>query len=247
VRVYSSLGEDYHAAFKEFLDHTDQKANAMAWLEREVASLPRRETFIDAGAGNGKLTTWFVPRFERVIAVEPNASLAAELRAACPSATVLPTTIGQADPPARAEFILCSHVFYYIDHGQWLPDLQRLAGWLRPGGLLALALQNRDTDCMRMVRHFTGRTIDLPDLADAFKGVAEGRYEVRVETVPARIRTDMLASAYTIAEFMMNVMPLTSPPPRADLERYVEQHFRKPGGGYEFSCDQDFLRVRQGT
>jgi hypothetical protein len=245
VNIYDSRGEDYRAAFKEFLDHTDQKAKAMAWLEHEIDSLPVRRVFIDAGAGNGKLTTWFVPRFDRVIAIEPNPSLAQELRSACPTAVVIPTMIRDADPPMRADFVLCSHVFYYIDHSEWLESLRHLTGWLETGGVLAVAMQNHTTDCMRMVRHFTGKTLDLPGLVHAFEVAAGRGYEARTDTVPAHIATDTFASAYVIAEFMMNVMPLSSPPLRAELERYVEQHFRRAEGNYRFSCDQDFLRIRR--
>ncbi|MHB1426700.1 MAG: class I SAM-dependent methyltransferase [Gemmataceae bacterium] len=245
MKVYSSNGEDYRIAFKEFLDHTDQKTNAMAWLEREVHALPSKRVFIDAGAGNGKLTAWFVPLFEQVIAIEPNRSLERELRAACPTAVVIPATIGDAEPPARADFVLCSHVFYYLDRGQWLPILERLASWLRSGGVLAVALQNHGTDCMHMLRHFTGRLFDLAALTRSFEDSASGQFEVRIETAPARIETESSASAYVIAEFMMNLLPLSSPPRRDELESYVEQHFRRPEGGYQFSCNQDFLRIRR--
>lgn len=245
MKVYDSSGEDYRIAFKEFLDHTDQKAKAMAWLEHEVNSLASKGVFIDAGAGNGKLTAWFVPRFEQVIAIEPNPSLERELRAACPTATVIAATIGAAEPPARADFVLCSHVFYYIDRGQWRQTFERLASWLRPGGVLAVALQNHGSDCMAMLRHFTGQLFDLPALARTFEAGADGQYEVRIETVPARIQTDTLASAYIIAEFMMNLLSLPSPPRRAELESYVEQHFRRPEGGYQFSGNQDFLCIRR--
>jgi SAM-dependent methyltransferase len=245
MKVYDSSGEDYRLAFQEFLDHTDQKAKAMAWLEREVEALPGKRVYIDAGAGNGKLTAWFVPRFEQVIAIEPNPALERELRIACPTAVVLAAGIGAAEPPARADFVLCSHVFYYIDRSQWRPTLERLASWLRPGGVLAVALQNHGTDCMHMLRHFTGHIFDLPALARTFEAGAGGQFEVAIETAPARISTDSLASAYVIAEFMMNLLPLPSPPRRVDLESYVEQHFRRPEGGYQFSCDQDFLRIRR--
>jgi SAM-dependent methyltransferase len=245
MKVYDPRGEEYLAAFKEFLDHTDQKTKAMAWLEREVDALPAKRVFIDAGAGNGKLTAWFVPRFGQVIAIEPNPTLAHELRAACPTATLIPTTIREADPPTQADMVLCSHVFYHIERGRWLENVKRMACWLAPGGVLAVAIQNHASDCMRMVRHFTADSPDLPALARTFAADEAGRYDVRVDTVPAQIRTDTFPSACVIAEFIMNAVPLPNPPPRAELERYVEHHFRRPEKGYQFSCDQDFLRIQR--
>jgi hypothetical protein len=207
----------------------------------------RRDVFIDAGAGNGKLTASFMTEFRRTIAIEPNLSLAAELRASCPGAEVITRTIEEAIPGAEADFVLCSHVFYYIDRSRWLDNLHHLAAWLRPGGVLTLALQNHETACMRMLRHFTGQQLDLPTLAQRFAAASGGRFDSRIDTVPAHIQTPSCESAYVIAEFMMNVLPLANPPPRADLERYIHGHFRHPEGGYRFSCHQDFLRVYRPT
>src|SRR5579871_3804920 len=154
VTAFSSDSPAYKTAFQAFLDHTDQKANAFAWLSGEIERLPRRATFIDAGAGNGQLTARLVPRFDQVIAIEPNSSLVQELRTTCPTAKVIDRTIADATPPAQADFILCSHILYYLPLEEWLPNTMRLADWLNPGGVLAIAIQNPNTDCMKMVRHF---------------------------------------------------------------------------------------------
>jgi hypothetical protein len=65
---------------------------------------------------------------------------------------------------------------------------------------------------------------------------------VGLETVPARIRTADLSTACDVAEFILNVLPMTNPPAWRELEEYVAKNFACPSG-YEFSCDQDFLRV----
>ena len=243
IKVYDSGGKDYHDAFRVFLAHTDQKANALAWLEREVAALPRREVLIDAGAGNGRLTARLRPHFRRAIAIEPNASLREEARSAVPGVELVAAPIAEAEPGAAADFVLCSHVLYYIDRARWAEHLRRMAGWLRPGGVLAVALQNPRTDCMRMLRHFTGEAFDLPALGSAFASEVGVRFAVRVETVGAHVRAASFETACVVAEFMLNLLPLPAPPPRAELERYVEGHFRAPEGGYVLSCHQDFLRV----
>src|SRR6266436_4972317 len=93
IELYSSLSGDYQRAFQVFLDHTDQKATARAWLDRLVGGLPSRRVFVDAGAGNGKVTAWFTERFGRTIAIEPNASLRHDLERACPTADLIPEQI----------------------------------------------------------------------------------------------------------------------------------------------------------
>ncbi len=100
---------------------------------------------------------------------------------------------------------------------------------------------------MRLLRHFTGNAFDLSVLAHDFAAEAGDRFEVRTETVQAHVRTATFEPAYAVAEFMLNLLPLPAPPPRADVERYVADHFRRPDGKYQFSCHQDFLRVRRAT
>jgi trans-aconitate methyltransferase len=244
VNVYDSQGNEYSRAFSVFLAHTDQKAKATAWLEQEVNGLASRDVFIDAGAGTGKLTGWLEPRFRQTIAIEPNPSLRDELQKSCPGAEVLPVPITLARPKVRAAFVLCSHVFYYIDRSHWAENLRSLASWLQPGGVLAVALQNHETDCMRMLHHFTGEQFDLAALARSFANEAHGQFDLRTDTVEAHVQTDSFESAYTISEFILNLLPLPNPPQRVELERYVKDHFHRDSG-YRFSCHQDFLRLQR--
>jgi len=243
IAVYDSQSHEYHRAFQVFLDHTDQKLKAQKWLTDLIDRLPSRRVFIDAGAGNGKVTAWFTERFGRTITIEPNASLRSELKRDCPAAEVVPERILDAKVGAAGDLILCSHVFYYIDASEWLPNLERLVSWLSSSGVLVLVVQNHGTDCMRMLEHFFGRRFLLASFARQFqKGCGES-YQVLVETVPAQIETTDFASAYTIAEFMLNLLPISDPPARGALEEYVGAHFARAKGSFRFSCDQDFVQI----
>jgi hypothetical protein len=110
--------------------------------------------------------------------------------------------------------------------------------------VLAVVLQNHRTDCMRMLGEFFGQRFNLSELGSRFQAMRGDLYTVELETVPAYVVTPDLESAYTVAEFMLNLLPMPDPPPRRDLEAYVRNHLAAPAGGYHFSCDQDFLRIR---
>src|SRR5437867_1730873 len=125
IELYSSLSGDYQRAFQVFLDHTDQKATARAWLDRLVAGLPSRRVFVDAGAGNGKVTAWFTDAFEHTIAIEPNPHLRADLAQHCPSVEVLPDTILEASPSQPGALVLRSPVPSYIDGEAWMAYVQQ--------------------------------------------------------------------------------------------------------------------------
>jgi hypothetical protein len=135
----------------------------------------------------------------------------------------------------------------YIPRENWPATATTLVSWLRPGGMLAVGLQNPHTDCMRMLDHFVGERFDVRDLT-RLPGINDAReLDVRVETVEASIMAPNLDVACAVAEFMLNLLPMSEPPPWEDLERYVERHFRLSDGGYRMSCDQDFLRVARPT
>lgn len=243
VTVFDSLGKEYEQAFATFLANTDQKDKARDWLDRGVNSLPKRRTFVDAGAGTGKVTAWYVPQFEKTVAIEPNPHLREHLAQACPTAEIVPSMIMQAQV-AEADFVLNSHVFYYIPETEWTDHLERLASFLSPTGLLVVILQNSGTDCMKMVERFHGRKFDLTALRRRFDTAHGKQFHSAVETVPCHVTTNNFADTYTIAEFMLNLLPFPTPPERAAVEEYVRQNFAA-GGGFRFSCSQDFLQIRR--
>jgi len=245
ITVYDSQSLEYHQAFQVFLDHTDQKLKAQAWLSELIDRLPSRRTFIDAGAGNGKVTAWFVERFDRTIAIEPNVSLRRDLERACPTAEIISERILNANIGAVGDLILCSHVFYYLDPSEWVRTLARLASWLAPEGVLLVVVQNHNTDCMNMLDHFLGKRFLVPSLARQFRESHRSSYDLRIDTSPAKIETPDFPSAYVIAEFMLNLLPIPSPPSRRALGDYVRAQFERPDGAFRFSCDQDFIQIRK--
>jgi trans-aconitate methyltransferase len=245
VRAYDSQSVAYHEAFQVFLDHTDQKVNARRWLDGLVKSLPQRRVLLDAGAGNGQVTGWFVQQFGRTIGIEPSPSLSAALRRTCPSAEVLAVPILEAEPAAQADLILCSHVLYYIERNQWLPNVTRMASWLAPTGTMVIILQNHETDCMHMLKAFHGRQFDLTAFAQEFGKEHGLPYQIDQQLVPASVACNDLATAYAIAEFMLNLLPMPNPPTRRALEQHITERFAAPNGGFRFSCDQDFLTIRR--
>jgi Methyltransferase domain len=244
IRVFDSQGEDYKKAFQVFLDHTDQKRNAKRWLQHMVDGLPERKVFIDAGAGNGEVTSTLAPAFHRTIAIEPNAYLLSQLRCAIPTAETINEPILAAKPAARGDLVLCSHTLYYIEAAQWLDHLERLVSWMAPTGVTIVVLQNRETGCMNMVNHFFGHRFELAQLAQAFQAKHGDRYEVKTTLDPAHVETPDAASAFVVAEFMLNLLSISKPPGKRDVQTYIEEHFKQPTGGYRFPVHQDFLQIR---
>ncbi|WP_419193022.1 class I SAM-dependent methyltransferase [Kolteria novifilia] len=238
---------EYKKAFGTFLKSTDQKKKAIAWLRGQLASMPEREVFLDVGAGSGVITGALAEMFRTTIALEPNRDLRRELERNCPNASVLRETIGGAPlGPAIADFVLCCHVFYYIDRADRLPILRRLLGWVRPGGMLVVVLQSPRSQCSNFLRSFGGSPEDVSELRDSLRREAEINFESTLTTRESHIDAASFEDACAIAQVVLSygIPDHLEMPTLDELRTLLDENFRQPGGGYRISCNQDFLCLR---
>jgi len=91
---------------------------------------------LDLGAGTGKLTRALVPRFARVIAVEPDAAMLDVLREVVPKADARLGS-GEAIPVDNAEVdaVFSAEAFHWFASGESVAEIARV---LRPRGVLVL-------------------------------------------------------------------------------------------------------------
>jgi hypothetical protein len=247
IRKFDSQGQAYKQAFQIFLDHTDQKRNARQWLQRVVAGLPNRRVFIDAGAGNGEMAKTFAASFGNTIAIEPNKYLLSQLRQALPAVEAIDRPIMEAQPTAQGDLVLCSHTLYYIPADEWLAHIERLVSWMAPKGVTILVLQYRESGCMNMLHHFFGHRFELRQTIEAFRARHGNRYEITTTLDPAHVETPDLAKTYAVAEFMLNLLEITNPPTKREVEQYLQATFALPDGRFKIPVHQDFVEIRHGT
>lgn len=99
---------------------------------------------LDVGAGTGIATRLLRARGARVVAVEPSAGMAAQLRAVSPEIPVV-KGVGDELPfhDGSADLITYAQAFHWTDPQRSIPEAFRV---LRPGGHLALWWNVKDRD-----------------------------------------------------------------------------------------------------
>lgn len=237
---YAHDQPEYARAFEIFLTHTDQKKKTIGWLTDFVSQLRSHGLFVDAGAGEGSMTAVLAKMFDRTIAIEPNSAMRAELTRRCPEAVIVESPIGEASIASPVDFVLCSHVLYYIPQNDWTETLERLTSWLGAYGAAVVLLGNPDADSIALAREFFGKNIDLAPAVQEFKA-RHNDFKIMIHTLNCEVVVDDLESACTLTRFFLSNYPdWDRPVTHRRVLEYVQSHFTDPRG-YRLSCDQDAL------
>ena len=165
-------------------------------------------TVVDLAAGTGKLTRDLIPRFGRVVAVEPLAEMRAELVRRLPGVEALGGTAEELPlGAASADAVLVAQAFHWFDGPRALGEIARA---LRPGGGLGLLwnsspwetregpwfaalddlLEESRVDLSTMRRHGTGRWIEAFAGEERFEPLASATFEN-----PQRLRREDFIAA----------------------------------------------------
>ncbi len=125
-----------HPIFARFYDRISRSMWPIEVAHRTELVAGLRGRVLEVGAGTGKLTRLLVPRFRRVIAVEPADAMRRLLVSHCPDAEALVGTaeeIPLADASVDAVFV--AEAFHKFDAERAVAEIVRV---LRPRGVLVL-------------------------------------------------------------------------------------------------------------
>lgn len=136
-------GSSFGARAAAYAEHRpDYPAPAISWALAPVhGRVPLR--VVDLGAGTGKLTGTLTRCADRVLAVEPDPAMLAELRRAVPGATVVAGCAEQIPlADGTVDAVIAGQAAHWFDLPRAVPEIARV---LAPGGVMA-GLWNTDDD-----------------------------------------------------------------------------------------------------
>jgi len=232
---------EYRRQLALFSQSSTEKGIELVRIGEIIARLDRRGSFLDIGAGGGHLTIPVSTTFDATTVVEPNAQQADYLRRRCPGFRVINDAWNNvALGSERFDFILCSHVLYYIAEGKWLDTIAKMYTHLDDRGCLAIVIQSPIGEVAEFFNYFTDYDVNILNL---WRELIEiyGDRAVSVRYFINEIFAESLADMTAIGLFLLIDRRFRE---REDeIRKYLAGRHRTPEG-YRLKQEEILLAIR---
>jgi SAM-dependent methyltransferase len=233
---------EYQHQLSLFSECSTEKGIELVKTGMVIETLPRRERFLDIGAGGGHLTIPIAQQFDRTTIVEPNSRQAELFQRRCPGFRIYNDCWMDVDlGDERFDLILCSHVLYYIPEGSWMQTVEKMYRFLSPGGCLVIVMQSPLGQVADFFNTFT--TYDVPIL-DLTRDVIAlyGDDAVLLRYFQNEIYSGSLDDVVEIGLFLLLDRKYNAR--KGEIAEYFRMH-HKVNGGYLIRQDEILLVIRK--
>jgi len=233
---------EYQRQLKLFSDCSQEKSIELVLIGEVISGLRSSERFLDIGAGTGNLTVSVSQFFAETTIVEPNERQAGVFRRRYPRFSVYDCRWEDADLGSdQFDFILCSHVLYYIPARDWLKTIEKMYSHLAVGGTIAIALQSPVGEVAEFFRDFSEHDVPVIELWRNLTLTygypsAQARYFVN-EIFAERIEDMVDLGLFLLLDRKYRER-------KEEIERYfLERH--RVDGGYRITQDEILLTIKR--
>lgn len=233
---------EYQRQLGLFVRASTEKGIELVKIGEMLAGLTRRRSFLDIGAGGGDLTLPISQSFDETTIIEPNEKQAAFFKRRCPHFTIHNDYLEKVDLASkRYDFILCSHVLYYIPEGRWLETIEKMYAYLETEGRIAIVLQSPIGEVAKFFNQFTRYDVNILELwGDLIRKYGDEAVEVKY--FMNEIWTESIEDMVTIGLFLLIDRRFRKYEER--IRRYIESH-HKVTDGYRMMQDEILLVVKK--
>jgi SAM-dependent methyltransferase len=233
---------DYQRQLDLFVRCSTEKGIELVKIGEIIAGLPHRRYFLDIGAGGGSLTIPISQSFNETTVVEPNEKQASFLKRRCPHFKIYNDFWNKVNLGSTSyDFILCSHVLYYIEDGYWLTTIEKMYAHLEDGGRIAIVLQSPIGEVANFFNQFTHYDVNILELwRDLIQQYGDDTIEVRY--FMNEIWTESLEDMVTIGLFLLIDRRFRKY--EGKIRQYFESH-HKIAEGYRMMQDEILLVIKK--
>lgn len=234
--------KEYQRQLALFVRSSTEKGIELVKLGEILSDVRGRDCFLDIGAGGGDLTIPVSQSFKQTTVVEPNEQQARFLKRRCPDFTVLNDHWERVDLEGRMfDFILCSHVLYYIKRGMWQKTIAKMHDCLAPGGSIAVVLQSPIGQVADFFNHFATYEVDVMGLwRDLIQRYGDASVDIRYFI--NEIWTEDLEDMADIGLFLLLDPKFRKR--RAEIRDYFAAR-HKVDHGYRIDQDEILLAIKK--
>jgi len=233
---------EYQRQLDIFVRSSTEKGIELVKIGEVIADLAHRRNLLDIGAGGGDLTIPIAQSFKETTIVEPNEKQAAFLRRRCPAFNIYNDLWEKIDLGSkRYDFILCSHVLYYIEEGRWLTAIEKMYSHLEDGGKIAIVLQSPIGEVADFFNHFAKYDVDILGLwRDLIRKYGDNAIEAKYFI--NEIWTENIEDMITVGLFLLIDSRFVKY--KMEIRRYIETH-HKVGENYRMKQDEILLVIKK--
>lgn len=176
------MGEHYGADYDRSVAAAGDSPERWRGRVRTIAQYKRSGALLDLGCSSGGFLQAMAGPSWKLHGIEMSESVARKAEAASGAQVFVGDILDAPWAPASFDVITCFHVFEHLYEPQAV--LQKVAEWLRPGGIFYLMVPNIDSAGARIFRSYW-YALELPRHLFHFSPVSLGNlaYAVGLETV----------------------------------------------------------------
>jgi ubiquinone/menaquinone biosynthesis C-methylase UbiE len=233
---------EYQKQLNLFVQSSTEKGIELVKIGEIIAGLTKRRFFLDIGAGGGDLTIPVSNSFEETTVIEPNDKQASYLKRRSPHFRIYNDFWENVDLGSKKyDFILCSHVLYYIEEGNWLPTIKKMYAHLENKGRIAIVLQSPIGEVADFFNQFTHYDVNILELwRDLINHYGDEAIEVRYFI--NEIWTESLEDMANIGLFLLIDRRFREYV--EEIRQYFESH-HKTTNGYRIKQDEILLIIKK--
>ncbi|MGE6763385.1 class I SAM-dependent methyltransferase [Corallococcus interemptor] len=241
--------QDYATAFRLLAASARHPQNIHHIVtERLSPTLSERPTLLDVGAGAGKVSEQLAPLFTSLTLLEPHPEQSAGFHHA--KAKVLPVSLEQYASQDRYDLVICCHVLYHVPVSEWGGFIDRLRGFVRPGGTCLIVMAAARGPTHAMCREFSDTLYFSEHVAGELR-----RKSLPHESIPTMsgFAAKTFEEMYTLCRFLVlegcftaAQLAALSPEEARTLDARIRAHAERclrPDGTYHLDQDEDVILV----